>query len=57
MLTVFSIWESRFPPENASEGLRITEAIWTDMPCFAGYISHTLVRDLDDEGHLIVLSE
>jgi heme-degrading monooxygenase HmoA len=57
VLTVFSMWESRFPPENAAEGLRITEAIWTDMPCFAGYISHTLVRDLDDEGHLIVVSE
>jgi quinol monooxygenase YgiN len=56
-LTVFSIWESRFPPENAAEGLRVTEAIWTDMLTFAGYVSHTLVRDLDDEGHLMVVSE
>jgi quinol monooxygenase YgiN len=57
VLTVFSIWESRFPPENAAEGLRVTEAIWTDMLTFAGYVSHTLVRDLDDEGHLMVVSE
>jgi quinol monooxygenase YgiN len=27
------------------------------MLTFAGYVSHTLVRDLDDEGHLMVVSE
>lgn len=54
---MFSIWESHFPPENAAEGLRVTEAIWAEMATFAGYINHTLVRDLDDEGHLIVVSE
>ncbi len=57
MLTVLSIWESHFPAENAAEGLQVTEAIWADMPTFAGYVSHTLVRDLDDDGHLIVVSE
>lgn len=56
-MAVFSIWEFHFPSENAAEGLRVTKAIWTDMPTFAGYISHTLVRDLDDEGHLVVVSE
>ena len=31
-MAVFSIWESRFPPEHAGRGREVTEAIWLDMP-------------------------
>ena len=55
-MAVFSIWESRFPPERAEEGLGVTRAIWEDMLGFAGYLDHEIVRDLDDPGHLIVVS-
>jgi heme-degrading monooxygenase HmoA len=55
-MAVFSIWESRFPPERAQEGLEVTRAIWEDMLGFAGYLDHEVVRDLDDPGHLIVVS-
>jgi heme-degrading monooxygenase HmoA len=55
-MAVFSIWESRFPPERAEEGLGVTRAIWEDMLGFAGYLDHEVVRDLDDPGHLIVVS-
>ncbi len=54
---VFSIWESRFPTEAATEGRAVTEAIWRDMPSFEGYLRHVVVQDLDDPGHLLVISE
>jgi quinol monooxygenase YgiN len=56
-MSVFSIWESRFSPERRAEGHQVTEAIWRDMQGYAGYLSHVIVEDLDDPGHLIVVSE
>ena len=35
----------------------MTAAIWQDMQDFAGYLSHVIVEDMDDPGHLIVISE
>jgi quinol monooxygenase YgiN len=55
-MSVFSIWESRYPPDRADEGLDVTRAIWADMPPFDGYLDHEIVQDLDDPGHLIVVS-
>lgn len=55
-MAVFSIWEFHFPPERAEEGLEVTRAIWEDMPGFEGYLDHEIVRDLDEPGHLIVVS-
>jgi heme-degrading monooxygenase HmoA len=55
-MSVYSIWESRFPAESAEEGFSVTKAIWRDMPCFDGYLAHELVQDLDRPGHLIVIS-
>lgn len=53
---VFSVWESQFPPEAAQEGRAVTEAIWRDMTAFEGYLAHDLVEDVDDPGHLLVVS-
>jgi quinol monooxygenase YgiN len=55
-MSVYSIWESRFPADAAEEGLRVTQAIWEDMLSFDGYLDHDLVQDLDQPGHLIVVS-
>lgn len=55
-MSIYSIWESRFPEEMADEGIRVTRAIWEDMPCFDGYLEHELIQDLDEPGHLIVVS-
>ena len=55
-MSIYSIWESRFPPESAEEGVRATQAIWGDMPNFDGYLEHELVQDLDHPGHLFVIS-
>ena len=56
-MPIHSIWESRFNPDAAADGLRITEAIWSDMLSFDGYIRHELLVDADDPGHLLVVSE
>jgi heme-degrading monooxygenase HmoA len=53
---VFSIWESRFPAETAEEGIGVTRAIWRDMLSCEGYVGHELIQDLDQPGHLIVVS-
>jgi quinol monooxygenase YgiN len=55
-MPIYSIWESRFPAPNAAEGREVTEAIWRDMTGCAGYLDHELVVDVDDPGHLLVIS-
>ena len=54
--SVYSIWESRFPAQTAEEGIRVTRAIWQDMLSFDGYLAHELIQDLDEPGHVIVIS-
>jgi hypothetical protein len=44
---IYSIWESRFPPPSAAEGLAVTEAIWADMPGYDGYLEHVVLIDGD----------
>jgi quinol monooxygenase YgiN len=56
-MPIFSIWESRFPDGRAAEGREVTEAIWRDMQSFDGYLSHELLVDADDPGHLLVISQ
>jgi len=34
----------------------VAEDILRDMPGFEGYLGHELIRDLDDLGHLVVVS-
>ncbi len=56
-MSVYSIWESNFPPRDAHRGRAITEAIWRDMTHFDGYLAHELIEDLDEPGHLLVVSQ
>jgi quinol monooxygenase YgiN len=56
-MPIYSIWESRFPAARAAEGRALTESIWRDMPSFEGYLSHELLVDADDAGHLFVVSQ
>ena len=55
-MSVYSIWESQFPAEAVEEGIRVTRAIWRDMLSFEGYLAHQLIKDLEQAGHLIVVS-
>ncbi len=54
---IYSVWEFRFPAGTAQEGLGVTEDIWHDMLGFEGYVGHEVIRDLDDPGHLLVVSQ
>jgi hypothetical protein len=45
-----------FPSDHCEEGIAVTRAIWRDMPGFDGYLAHEIVEDLDQPGHLIVVS-
>jgi len=55
-MAIYSIWESKFPPQAAADGLAVTEAIWQDMPAHDGYLEHIVLVDDDDPGHLLVVS-
>jgi quinol monooxygenase YgiN len=57
LMAVYSVWESYFPAEAAAEGRAATETIWRDMTQFDGYLTHELIEDLDDSGHLLVVSQ
>lgn len=54
-MSIYAIWESRFPAEASEEGIRVTQAIWRDMPSFDGYLDHQIIQDLDQPGHLFVV--
>jgi quinol monooxygenase YgiN len=56
-MSIYAIWESRFPAARAAEGRVVTEAIWRDMPCYEGYLSHELLVDIKDPGHLLMVSQ
>lgn len=56
-MPVYSVWESHFPLEAAQEGRAVTEKIWRDMTQFDGYLGHELIEDLDEPGHLLVVSQ
>jgi heme-degrading monooxygenase HmoA len=56
-MPVHSVWESYFPAARAQEGRAITEAIWQDMSSLDGYVTHELIEELDDPGHLLVVSQ
>lgn len=55
-MSVYSVWEFHYPTENMERGLAVAEAIWADMPGYDGYVGHEIVRDLDEPGHLLVIS-
>ena len=56
-MSVYSIWESRFPADAVEEGIETTKAIWADMRSFDGLLEHELIEDLDQLGHLFVVSQ
>jgi quinol monooxygenase YgiN len=55
-MNVTVVWESRFSAAGAERGLEVTRKICQDMRQFSGYVDHEIVRDLDDPGHVLVIS-
>ena len=56
-MSVYIVWETWLKPEGADKGYDTTKAIWQDMHAFKGYIGHFLLRDEDDPGHLLLVSQ
>jgi quinol monooxygenase YgiN len=54
---VIVVWETWLKKGLGDEGLILTRRIWTDMTRFQGYVSHQILRDEDEKGHLLVVSE
>ena len=57
MNKVTVIWETWLNSGSEDKGLALTRRIWTDMTLFQGYMSHSILIDEDDKGHLLVVSE
>lgn len=56
MVTV--VWESWLKSGDEAKGLELTRQIWFDMLTrFEGYVSHRLLVDEDNAGHLLVVSQ
>jgi quinol monooxygenase YgiN len=55
MVTV--VWETWLKRGAEEEGLALTRRTWSDMTRFAGSVSHVILRDVDEKGHLLVVSE
>ena len=54
MVTI--VWETKLKPGREEEGLSLTRGIWADMTGFYGYLSHSILRDEDAGGHILVVS-
>lgn len=55
-MSVASIFDFRFSPENAQDGLALATAIGADMPATHGYIGHDVIQDAADPGHVVVMT-
>lgn len=53
-MAVQSVFEFKFAGANIEEGFEVARSVGADMPATAGYISHEVIRDLEDDGHVMV---
>ena len=55
-MAVESVFEFRFSGDKAQEGFDVARSIGADMPATGGYLGHEVVRDLEDDGHVLVVT-
>ena len=55
-MAVASVFEFRFSPDAAHEGVEVARAIGGDMPATAGCAGYEVIRDLADPGHVLVVT-
>lgn len=53
-MNVKSLFEFKFPAAAREEGVRLAQAIGGDMPSKEGYVSHEVIQDVTDPGHVMV---
>jgi quinol monooxygenase YgiN len=55
-MAVSSVFDMRFSPETADEGVGLALAIGADMPATAGCTGYDVIRDLADPGHVVIVT-
>ncbi len=55
-MTATSVFEFRFPANAADEGGTLTRDVGHDMTLTEGYISHEVITDGQDAGHIFVIT-
>ena len=53
-MNVKSLFEFKFSAAKREEGVRLAESIGGDMPSKEGYLSHEVIQDVSDPGHVMV---
>ena len=53
-MNVKSLFEFKFSPTTREEGIGIAKSIGADMPAKEGYLSHEVIQDVTDPGHVMV---
>jgi hypothetical protein len=56
-MPAYSVWESRLYPRKRKRVARSPDAIRRDRTQFDGCLTHELIGDVDDPGHLLVVSQ
>ena len=56
-MNIAVIWEARFGSTNEQSGLEVTRKIWQDMLHLADCLDYTIVRDQEEQGHILVISQ
>lgn len=51
------VWDTWFRPGAEAEGLQLTRQIWADMQRVKGFLSHRILVDQNEPGHLIALAQ
>ena len=53
-MNVKSVFEFKFSEATRDEGVQLAESIGGDMPSKDGYLSHEVIQDVSDPGHVMV---
>ncbi len=54
---VYVVWDTWLKAGGEDEGLDLTRRIWADMTHYPDYVSHLILKDQDERGHVLVVSE
>src|SRR5919109_2015923 len=55
-MSVMVLWEAKFGQNRAEKGQDAIKRIWDDMTKYAGYLDHEMIVDIDDPGHVLIVS-
>jgi quinol monooxygenase YgiN len=55
-MPVSSLFDMRFSPETADEGLALSLAIGADMTATPGCLGYDVIRDHSDPGHVVIVT-